>query len=98
MAAESYDVGDVLRVHASYQSIDEVPFDPSVVKFSFRDPDGNVTTYTYSTDTQLVRTGTGEYYCDVDFSASGAWRVRHYSTGIGKASGEKTYFVRQSAF
>lgn len=93
-----YDKGDVLRVTGVYANAAGTPIDPSVVKFSFKDPAGTITTYTYPTDVQLVRLSQGTFYADVHFTASGWWWCRHWSTGTGEASEERLYKVKQSAF
>lgn len=93
-----YDKGDVLRVTAAYTNSLAVAVDPAVVKFSFKDPFGNVTTYTYLTNAELVRSAAGVFYADVHFTLSGSWFVRHWSTGTGEASSETEYYVKQSAF
>lgn len=93
-----YDKGDVLRVTATYTNAAAAAVDPAVVKFSFKDPAGFVTTYTYLTDAQLVRSAAGIYYVDVRFTLPGSWFVRHWSTGTGEASSETEYYVKQGAF
>lgn len=98
MALASYDIGDVLRVKGVYTNISGIEVDPAVVRFSVKSPSGELTQYHYQEDPELVRASAGRYYIDLFFTESGAWKVRHYSTGAGQAAGEKTYFVRQSSF
>lgn len=94
----SYDVGDVLRVEGIYTNMSGIEIDPAVVRFSVRSPSGEVTNYHYQEDAELVRASAGRYYVDVFFTETGPWKVRHYSTGAGQASGEKTYHIKQTAF
>lgn len=94
----SYDKGDVLRVQGQYLDLNNVAVDPIVVKFSVKTPSGLITTYTYLTDAQLVRSAAGTYSVDVHLNESGTWFVRHFATGTGEAAAEKQYFVRVSAF
>jgi hypothetical protein len=98
MSILAYDKGDVLGITGTYRNAAGTLIDPSVPKFSFKNPDGEITTYTYPDDAQLQRISQGIYKVDLPFSASGSWLVRHWSTGTGAASEERQYLVRESVF
>lgn len=89
-----YDAGDLVRVSGAFKDSAGTAIDPSVVKFKFKRPDtGAVTTYTYGTDSQLVKDSVGNYHVDVSADAAGAWRYRFYSTGTGQAAEQGQFFA-----
>lgn len=94
--ANQYQVGDDVRCTGTFTNTAGSNADPDVVKFSFRNPSGTVTTYTYDTDDELVKSATGIYYVDVDADRSGTWWYRFFSTGTGKAAGEQDFIVQRS--
>lgn len=95
----SYDKGDVVRCSGAFtNSTTAAVTDPTVVKFSFLDPNQATTTYTYGIDAQLMKDSTGNYHVDVDADIVGVYHWRLYSTGTGKAAAEDKFRVRHSAF
>lgn len=70
--------------------------DPTAVTFTFEDPDGNQTTYTYGVDSQLTRDATGIYKVDLLLSLSGAWKIRWLGTGAVAVAFESTINVPAS--
>lgn len=92
----TYDKGDLVRVSGMFADSAGVATDPTVVKFSFTNPAGTTTTYTYPTDVQLVKDSTGNYHVDIDASSSGTWLYRFYSTGTGQAAAEGEFFVKSN--
>jgi len=91
----TYDLGDLIRVTGTFTDSASAAQDPTAVKLSFKDPSGNVTTYVYVTDAQLVKSATGIYYVDIDLDEVGTWWYRFWSTGTGQASGETRLEVRK---
>ena len=55
--------------------------DPTTITFRFRDPDGNQTAWVYGTDSELVRSSTGDYYAIVPTDESGVWDYEFEGTG-----------------
>lgn len=94
--ADKCDVGDLMRCEGTFLDLDDVAVDPSAVFFKFKDPSGNVTSYTYPTDGELVKEATGLYYVDVDVDEGGDWWFRFFSTGSGQAAGEGTFWAEPS--
>jgi hypothetical protein len=72
--------------------------DPAAVLFKFKDPAGVVTTYTYGTDSQLVKDSTGKYHVDINASSVGRWYYKFYSTGSGQAAFENHFSVKSTNF
>ena len=94
----TYQVGDQVKVAAAFTNAAGAAADPSAVVFKVRAPSGTVTTYTYGTDADVVKTATGAYYLLLTLSASELWYVRAAGTGAVVAAdesvirAEKTYF------
>lgn len=95
--ANTYDVGDLVRVSAAFTSGGSA-IDPTAVTAKVRDPSGNVTTLVYLTDGALVRDAAGAFHTDVNADEAGVWTYRFASTGTGQAAAEGTFRVRASAF
>ena len=98
MALTYYDKGDLIRCSAAFTDSDGAAADPDVVVFSFTEPDGSLTTYTYGTDVELVKDSTGNYHVDVDGNAAGTWFYRFHSTGSGQAADESLFQVDPGVF
>lgn len=78
----SYTVGTAVKCQMTFYS-DEAqttPADPTGVTFTIRPPDAGATTYTYGTDAELVKSGTGVYYV--------IWGTASAADGVGE------YFYR----
>ncbi len=85
----THDVGDVVRVWGYFTSGSQY-IDPDTVSLRVREPDGTVTTYTYSGS--VSRSTTGSYYKDLSVTSAGDWHYKFYSTGDGQAA-ESNYFT-----
>lgn len=101
--ANSYHVGDAVRVSTSteFTNASSVAFDPDVVRGKFKDPSGNVTTYVYGTDTELVKDATGEYHFDINVDESGTWYYRiegEQTNGDYRGADEGTFEAEDSEF
>jgi hypothetical protein len=98
VSINSYDKGDVIRLSAVFTNSAGTAIDPAVVLFSFINPAGTQTTYTYGTDAELVKDSTGNYHVDVDADTEGLFYYRFYSTGTGKAAAEGQLFIKETIF
>lgn len=101
--ANSYHVGDAVRISTStvFTNAAAAAFDPDAVRGKFKDPSGNVTTYVYGTDAQLVRDGTGEYHFDIDVDEAGTWYYRiegEQTNGDYRGADEGTFEVEETEF
>jgi hypothetical protein len=94
----AYDKGDQVRVSATFKNIAGTATDPTTVVAKIKDPSGNVSTYTYGTDAELIKDATGMYHIDVDIDERGLWYYRWEATGAVKTAEESTFTVRQSQF
>lgn len=96
--ANTYLVGDIVRLTGAWVDIDGVSIDPTTVKLKIKDPFGVVTTLVYGTDVGLVRDATGSYHYDLSLTLARQWTYRFESTGTGQAAKEGTIVVAESAF
>ena len=87
--AQTFDVGDVVRLKANFTDTGGDPLDPSAVTFIYETPAGGTTT---STGTHP---STGFYYIDVISTGAGVYEWRVYSTGVGRAAGESWFRIRE---
>lgn len=99
MSMNRYQKGDNVRCLATFTNVSTgAVADPSTVTFSVRSPSGVITTYTYGTDAEVVKSSTGVYYVMVDANEVGIWHYRFASTGTGKAADEEKFEVEPSVF
>lgn len=97
MTINAYDRGDVVRCTGTFATSGSNT-NPAAVMFKVMSPSGDVTTYTYGTDAQLVRDSTGVYHVDVSADELGTYAYRFWSTGSGQAASEGQFSVRLSLF
>lgn len=90
-------VNTTVRIAVNFQDDDGTDVDPSTVTFKAYSPTGTTTTYVYSTDTELIRMNTGDYYVDFVPDESGRWFYRWSSTGTGTAIAIEGSLVVQSS-
>lgn len=96
--ANEYDLGDMVRVSASFTNIDGVAADPTAVTLQVRRPDTSITTYTYGADPEIVKTDVGQYRADLDIDQEGTWRFRWAGVGAVQAAHESVFYIRDSYF
>lgn len=94
----TYDVGDQIKLTASFTNSSNVAADPTTVTVKTKSPAGTTTTYVYGTDNEVVKAGTGSYYILLTLSSAGMWYVRFAGTGAIVAAVEEAVGVRESAF
>lgn len=88
-------INTTVRIAVNFQDDDGTDVDPSGVVFKAYSPSGTTTTYTYSTDAELSRSSTGDYYVDFVPDASGRWHYRWVLSGTGTAIAMEGSFVVQ---
>lgn len=94
----SYDLGDQVRLSATFTDVDGAAVDPTVITVKYAAPDGSVTDLTYGVDLNVTQDATGVFYVDFVPSAAGVWSYRWESSGTVTAAAEGSFMVRRSAF
>lgn len=97
MTINVYDVGDTARVTGLFYDSADALADPGTLTFTFLDPSGNATTYTYGTDAELVKSTTGTFYVDLVFDERGMWHYRWEASGARVGAQEGQFKVRPQA-
>ena len=93
--ANTYDIGDVVRITGTFTSTAGTAQDPSSVYMHYDTPTSTAaTTLTYGVSTALKKQATGIYYYDMLCTGVGAYEGRFTSTGTGAASEETFFYVR----
>ena len=95
MAANSYDIGDVVRLTATFTDTGGSYADPTLVTFSVVDPSGNGSTDT-STGAVVAHPSTGVYTIDVSVDEAGVWQYKVNSTGVVTSAGDSYFRARHS--
>ena len=98
MTVNHYDKGDLVAVEAVFTDRNDALIDPTAVSFKIKDPNGNITTYVFGTDAELVRDSLGKYHVDVSPGIDGTWQYRYESTGTGQAAEEGQFQVKRGFF
>lgn len=94
----SYVKGNLVRVSGLFTDDAGAVLDPTVVKCAVLAPGELPVSYTYGTDTDVIRDGAGQYHLDIDAQAEGVWRYRWHSTGNGQAANEAAFEIAISPF
>jgi RPA family protein len=93
-----YDIGDQIRINGVFTDSEGDAVDNATVEFSIKDPSGNVVTYIYPDDDEIVKDGVGEYHYLMVIGEAGWWWYRWEGTGSGATAMESYFEVRESNF
>ena len=91
-----YDIGDKVRLTATFKNLNNIEADPTAVTLKVRDPSGTETSYAYPV--AVTRSGLGVYYHDLTFDKSGNWFYRWVGTGDVHTAAEARLRVKDTAF
>lgn len=94
MTLAIYDVGDTVRLTASYTDTGGSAVNPTSVKFVLRDPTGSESTRA-SGSTSVSNPATGSFHTDFFLTLSGTYNWRSYSTGSLNTASEDVFVVRK---
>jgi hypothetical protein len=89
--ATTYQIGDLVVVKGRFT-------DPDEVYCKVKNPAGNITTYEYGVDSELVKDSDGVYSLNIDAITKGTWHYRFYSAGAGQAAAESHFKVENTNF
>jgi hypothetical protein len=100
MAATTIDIGDIVRLRATFVSTDyTTTADPSTVFFNVLYPDNSVGCWSFNTaGGSVVRAATGAYFKDLTASVYGIHPFKALGTGGVQAVDESYFEVRHSRF
>jgi hypothetical protein len=91
--ANTYDIGDIVRLSASYTDTGGTPANPTTVAFVYERPSGSYSTET-STGPNVTNPSVGSFHLDVEIDEAGLWEYRVTSAGSIQASTEDYFIVR----
>lgn len=91
-----YDIGDKVRVTASFTNLDGDAADPTTVTVKVQPPGGTITSYVHGTDDEVEKDATGVYHIDLSTDRPGRWRYRWETTGLVEAAEDGHFDVRNS--
>ena len=94
----NYGIGDIGRLQAAFQDVDNAYADPSSIKFKLKKPNGSIIVYVYGTDPQIVKSALGVYYVDYFVTEHGRYFYRYEGTGLVFAAAEESFNVKKSNF
>lgn len=95
--ANTYDIGDMVRMTFKFSTAAGVPIDPSTMTVRLRVNAAAAVIYTYSVDVAVVKDSVGEYHLDYITLASGSHRYEGNGTGAATASEPGYFAVRVNA-
>lgn len=90
----TYDVGDRRKLSVIIRDEEGLPADPGFLEFSIREPDGDITSYQYGINSELIRTGVGIYFVYWDCAKNGLHRWRFEAGGNVVVAEQTTFAVR----
>lgn len=99
MTINVHDVGDPVRIAATFLDLSGDPVDPATVELHVMDPSGNIGIFHYeASPTDIVRVSTGSFYKDVEADEPGDWYYRWVSTGPGQGAEPGQFVVAPTPF
>jgi len=88
---EVYDIGDTVRMQATFRNLSEALTTPTTTTLYVQDPSGNVSTIA---NASLSSGGTGVKYYDFTVDEAGTWWYRFKAAGNMVAEEEGSFKVR----
>jgi hypothetical protein len=90
----SYDLGDLVRLTATFKDEGGSPVDPATLVLITRSPTGALTTLTYGTDVMPIRDSAGVFHADLSPDETGVWDYRWKATGAAQSAEPGQFRVR----
>lgn len=95
----AYEVGDRVRLTATFTDEDDALTDPTEVTIRVQDPSGNEASDTYNGGAgNVTRVSLGVFRLFVTIDESGRWHWKANGTGALVAAQERSFTVRPSEF
>jgi hypothetical protein len=93
-----YQVGDGVRLQATFTSLDGVNTDPTTVSLKVTDPGGTTTTYTYAGG-DITKAATGVFRYTLSITTAGDYTYKWFGTGtVQAASKDREITAEATAF
>lgn len=92
----SYNIGDLIRVQATFKDIGGTVVDPTNITLKVKVPAGTVSTFYYPGT--VTRVSTGVYYYDFPITASGTHYYNWAGTGAYTVADESSFEVVSTQF
>ena len=89
----AYITGDAVTLTATFKDSSGALADPTDVTLEVQDPNGTITTYTYSLST-ITKSSTGIYTRNVSLTDNGTWEYEWQGTGAVAKVGNGRINVR----
>lgn len=96
--ANTYDIGDVVRVSGAFATSAGTAVDPATVKFRIRRPDRTIDFYEYGVDGEVIKDAVGNYHMDILIDQSGTWYYRVEGITTNRGAEENSIIIRRSKF
>lgn len=80
MTTPTFNIGDLHQCEITFYDLADVPADPSTITFTMTKPDGTKLLYTFGSDAELIKVGTGVYKVTVIYDQTG----RHIAKWTGE--------------
>lgn len=87
--------GTSIRDSVVFRTLDGAVANPTGVTYKYRIGAGSIVTFTYGTDSELVRDSTGHYHVDRSLTVGG-WHRRWNGTGAVVAAEDASWTVTAS--
>jgi hypothetical protein len=92
---DTFDIGDLFPLIATFRDLNGVATDPATVTLSIRTPDGTKTDYVYGTDLEVIKDVTGVYYISYVAAQAGYHGWSAHGTGAVQEGGSSGFYVRR---
>ena len=93
--ANTYDIGDLVRITSAFTTQAGTAVDPSTVTARVKDPSGTTTVFTYPAT--VTKDSTGNFHADFVPTLAGVHYYRWEGTGAAVAASESFFYVAQSS-
>lgn len=88
-----YDIGDAIRLQATFRDASSNLVDPTTVTIGYRTPAGVLTEYIYGVSQQVEHPSAGVYFVVLIPSMEGLYWYRYSSTGTYASAEERAFYV-----
>jgi hypothetical protein len=91
----TYDIGDRVRLAATFQDLNSNLADPTTITLTIKKPNQPAVVYAYAlSPALLIRDSVGRYHVDLDLHIAGTWKYKWNGGGAIIAAEEGRIFVR----